>query len=494
MEHLENIAAEVSMDRLIRPVIGLLLVGLLATVLAAADIELTSVVYPEKKTVNILFKGTDRAPAAELKAKVRSQAGQAAIELAYKKLEPAVLFGGDITTHVVWAVTPTGEAENLGEVATLGPNGTNRYATAKKDFALLVTAEPYVSVLEPSDIILFISTAPKPKDAKSRTFPFSGLRDKSKLFTCERQSVRGMAYTGNTPVALLQARKAVELAERFRADQVLPDAVKSAKNALAQATTLLTEKGAGNKSGQDSARRSVEFATQALKEHFRIEAEKDAAALEAKRQAEKAALEQQAAAADAARQQTEASLQQSEAARRQSEEARRQAEEARRQAEASIAQSKKELAKLDQERARLKAERDALASRLSGALAQVSATTETARGYVVSLSDITFDTGKASLKLDAKYSLAKLAGILTLLSDLTLNIEGHTDATGSAETNQKLSAARALAVLTFLKEMGVPEARMTARGFGPDQPIAPNDTAEGRARNRRVEIILPKTQ
>jgi len=83
---------------------------------------------------------------------------------------------------------------------------------------------------------------------------------------------------------------------------------------------------------------------------------------------------------------------------------------------------------------------------------------------------------------------------LTLLSDLTLNIEGHTDATGSAEINQKLSAARAQAVLTFLKEMGVPEARMTAKGFGPDQPIAPNDTAEGRARNRRVEIILPKTQ
>jgi outer membrane protein OmpA-like peptidoglycan-associated protein len=124
----------------------------------------------------------------------------------------------------------------------------------------------------------------------------------------------------------------------------------------------------------------------------------------------------------------------------------------------------------------------------------VSATTETARGYVVSLSDITFDTGKATLKTDAKYSLAKLAGILTLLQEMTLSVEGHTDSTGSAETNQKLSAARANSVMTFLKEMGVAETRMTAKGFGPDQPVAPNDTAEGRARNRRVEIILPKTQ
>jgi len=296
-----------------------------------------------------------------------------------------------------------------------------------------------------------------------------------------------MSYSNTTPVTLLQAQKAVELAERFKTDLVLPEAVKSAKSALAQATNLLTEKGAGNKAGQDSARRAVEFASQALKEHFRIVEEKAAAALEAKRQAEKAALAQQATDADTARRKTEVSLQQSETARKQ-------AEEAQRRAEASIAESKRELAKLDQERARLKAERDALANRLSGALAMVSATTETARGYVVSLSDITFDTGKATLKTDAKYSLAKLAGILTLLQEMTLSVEGHTDSTGSAETNQKLSAARANSVMTFLKEMGVAETRMTAKGFGPDQPVAPNDTAEGRARNRRVEIILPKTQ
>ncbi len=477
-----------------RSVYGLLVLGLFTASFYAADVQLTTTVYPEKREVKVPFQATDRAPVAEVKAKVKGAAGQITVEMEYKNLVPAILFGGDITTYVVWAITPAGEVENLGQVATSDKNGSSRFATAKKDFALVITAEPLAPVSNPSDILIFYSGAPAPKDAKSRTFAFAGLVDKSELFNCKNKSIRGMSYSNTTPVTLLQAQKAVELAERFKTDLVLPEAVKSAKSALAQATNLLTEKGAGNKAGQDSARRAVEFASQALKEHFRIVEEKAAAALEAKRRAEKTALEQQAAAADAARQQTEASLQQSEAARRQSEEARRQAEEARRQAEASIAQSKNELAKLDQERARLKTERDALANRLSGALAQVSATTETARGYVVSLSDITFDTGKATLKLDAKYSLAKLAGILTLLSDLTLSIEGHTDSTGSAETNQKLSAARALAVLTFLKEMGVPEARMTARGFGPDQPIAPNDTAEGRARNRRVEIILPKTQ
>ncbi len=482
------------MKRPVPYLIGLWLIGLFVATLGAADVELTTTVYPEKKEVKVPFKATDRAPIAEVKAKARGESGQIVIELTFKKLEPAILFGGDITTYVVWAVSPAGEVENLGQVASSDRDGNGKFSTSKKDFAVIITAEPLAPVSQPSDILVFQAGAPDPKDAKSRTFSFSGLTDKSALFACQNRSIRGMTYSQKTPVVLLQAQKALELAERFKADLALPDAMKSAKSALAQATNLLTEKGAGNKSGQDSARRAVEFASQALKEHFRIVEEKAAAALEAKRQAEKAALEQQAADADTARQKTEVSLQQSEAARRQSEEARRQAEEARRQAELSIAESKRELAKLDQERARLKAERDALANRLSGALAMVSATTETARGYVVSLSDITFDTGKATLKTDAKYSLAKLAGILTLLQEMTLSVEGHTDSTGSAETNQKLSAARANSVMTFLKEMGVAETRMTAKGFGPDQPVAPNDTAEGRARNRRVEIILPKTQ
>ncbi|HOB52023.1 MAG TPA: OmpA family protein [Acidobacteriota bacterium] len=470
-----------------RSVFGLLMLGLFTASFYAADVQLTTTVYPEKREVKVPFQATDRAPVAEVKAKVKGAAGQITVEMEYKNLVPAILFGGDITTYVVWAITPAGEVENLGQVATSDKNGSSRFATAKKDFALVITAEPLAPVSNPSDILIFYSGAPAPKDAKSRTFAFAGLVDKSELFTCKNKSIRGMSYSNTTPVTLLQAQKAVELAERFKTDLVLPEAVKSAKSALAQATNLLTEKGAGNKAGQDSARRAVEFASQALKEHFRIVEEKAAAALEAKRQAEKAALTQQATDADTARRKTEVSLQQSETARKQ-------AEEAQRRAEASIAESKRELAKLDQERARLKAERDALANRLSGALAMVSATTETARGYVVSLSDITFDTGKATLKTDAKYSLAKLAGILTLLQEMTLSVEGHTDSTGSAETNQKLSAARANSVMTFLKEMGVAETRMTAKGFGPDQPVAPNDTAEGRARNRRVEIILPKTQ
>lgn len=470
-----------------RSVFGLLVLGLFTASFYAADVQLTTTVYPEKREVKVPFQATDRAPVAEVKAKVKGAAGQITVEMEYKNLVPAILFGGDITTYVVWAITPAGEVENLGQVATSDKNGSSRFATAKKDFALVITAEPLAPVSNPSDILIFYSGAPAPKDAKSRTFAFAGLVDKSELFTCKNKSIRGMSYSNTTPVTLLQAQKAVELAERFKTDLVLPEAVKSAKSALAQATNLLTEKGAGNKAGQDSARRAVEFASQALKEHFRIVEEKAAAALEAKRQAEKAALAQQATDADTARRKTEVSLQQSETARKQ-------AEEAQRRAEASIAESKRELAKLDQERAKLKAERDALANRLSGALAMVSATTETARGYVVSLSDITFDTGKATLKTDAKYSLAKLAGILTLLQEMTLSVEGHTDSTGSAETNQKLSAARANSVMTFLKEMGVAETRMTAKGFGPDQPVAPNDTAEGRARNRRVEIILPKTQ
>ena len=116
---------------------------------------------------------------------------------------------------------------------------------------------------------------------------------------------------------------------------------------------------------------------------------------------------------------------------------------------------------------------------------------KTDRGYVVSLSGTAFPSGKSTLTTDAKYVLAKLSGMLLAHPESKMAVEGHTDSTGSEKLNLKLSLARAEAVKTFLTEMGVPDSRMKgAKGFGPEKPVAPNDTAEGRAKNRRVEIVL----
>jgi outer membrane protein OmpA-like peptidoglycan-associated protein len=118
---------------------------------------------------------------------------------------------------------------------------------------------------------------------------------------------------------------------------------------------------------------------------------------------------------------------------------------------------------------------------------------QTGRGYVVSLSGVAFDSGKSNLTTEAKYVLAKLSGMLLAFPEMELAVEGFTDSTGAEDFNLELSLARAQSVTGFLTEMGVAPTKMTAEGFGPARPVSPNDTPEGRARNRRVEIVLADT-
>jgi outer membrane protein OmpA-like peptidoglycan-associated protein len=146
--------------------------------------------------------------------------------------------------------------------------------------------------------------------------------------------------------------------------------------------------------------------------------------------------------------------------------------------------------KASAEREAIKKERDELAGMLKGALSSVADTTETARGVIVSLSGILFDVGKATLKPASQLTVAKLAGILTVFTNMNLSIEGYTDSTGTAELNMRLSADRARSVFEFLMGQGISNSRMRYQGFGPDNPVAPNDTETNRVRNRRVEVVL----
>jgi outer membrane protein OmpA-like peptidoglycan-associated protein len=106
------------------------------------------------------------------------------------------------------------------------------------------------------------------------------------------------------------------------------------------------------------------------------------------------------------------------------------------------------------------------------------------------MSDVLFDTGSSTLKPGAREKLAKISGILLAHKGLTLQIEGHTDSVGSDDFNQQLSERRSDSVRDFLAEEGVATSAMSARGFGKTQPVSSNDTAEGRQRNRRVELVV----
>ena len=181
--------------------------------------------------------------------------------------------------------------------------------------------------------------------------------------------------------------------------------------------------------------------------------------------------EAEQAAAEAARQKAEA------------DKARQAALEQQRLAEVETENARQAAAKAEGEKAQLRAQ-------LLDQLNSILQTRDSARGLIVNMSDVLFDTGSSTLKPGAREKLAKISGILLAHPGLTLQIEGHTDSVGGDDFNQQLSERRSDSVRDFLAEEGVPGSTMTARGFGKTQPVATNDTAEGRQRNRRVELVV----
>ena len=283
-----------------------------------------------------------------------------------------------------------------------------------------------------------------------------------------------------------------------------------ADDALVEANDL-ARKSSRSRKLVDAARRSVAMSNEALNIALRrkegIEIEKQIAA----RRAEMEALIQRAADAESSARQSEeavaASRAEAERLRVEQEQMTLQAESLReetrtleagmvalRQEKVSLEEQsallQQEKAELEAASARLQQEKAELSDRLSGALSHVAETRNSARGYVVNLPDILFDVNEATLKTEARLAIAKLAGILLVIPDLKVVIEGHTDSTGSEEYNLELSRRRALSVLEFLSGEGVEPARLNSEGFGMSRPIADNATREGRSQNRRVEIVI----
>ena len=571
------------MIRLMRNPLILLSTLCLAAASLRADVQLSAVQFPERSSVKLQLIPTNRVSPAEAEASVKFKEGQARIEVEHERLPAAILFGGDVTSYVVWAVARDGNAENLGELISNGTKGTSEYRSGQKEFALLITAEPYPMVLAPSDLVVFTSAAPPAKKARSTPISLSTLAPGARR---TNEQIGSMSYRGADPLDLVQAQHVLAQAQQMSADRYNPDAVRDAKIALAQATNLFA---AGKtREGIDYARRSLSLSSTAIRDTQKRLAEQAAADAAARRAAQLQSLEQQrtsaqeqaataqAQALDAreqamtAREQLSRSQQQLSDARMQAsaaqeqlmglqqraqqaqqdaaaaqeraaaaglsaeaaETARREAEESRRRAEALAEQAQTARAEAERtssaaeaaasalesqkrqletrvgeteaekrqletrvgqteaENARLRKEREDLTAQVRTALSSVAQITQTARGVVVNLPDILFDTNKATLKQNAQVAMGKLAGIVSVFPNINLRIEGHTDSTGTDAINDRLSRERAASVMAFLKAQGVAAARLSAEGYGSKIPVADNGTVEGRARNRRVEIIL----
>ncbi len=463
------------------------------------------------------FRGTSFMPDASGEAKVDSKAGRFEIDAAFKDVRNADYYGPEYLTYVLWAVTPEGRPVNLGEVVPNDKHEVRIHVTVNlQAFGMIVTAEPYFAVTRPSNLTVLENEVRR--DTKGWEQPVSARYDATEKgeYTVDLSSNQLPASNlsreeaRRVPLTLLEARNAVAIAEATGAQQYAPEALARAQDFLNRGEEYLQRKQSSSAIGTvaRSATQAAEDArilTIRRKADEKVAAERNAAE-ERAQQAQQQAIIEQGRAQDAREQTLEAqqAAQQAQQERQAAEQAKAEALQAQQQAEAAReaalqqqqalaaqAQSAEAQAQSAEQRAQAaEQEKEQMRRRLLAQLNEVLQTRDSARGLIVNMSDVLFDVNQSTLKPGAKVRLAKVAGIIQAYPDLKLQIEGYTDSTGTAEHNQRLSEQRAAAVRDFLITQGVSLNNVTAQGFGPENPVASNSTAQGRQMNRRVDLVV----
>jgi outer membrane protein OmpA-like peptidoglycan-associated protein len=476
------------------------------------------------------FAGTDFMPSANGVAEVNSKRGSITIEAEFGDLQKPTTFGNEYLTYVLWAISPEGRAVNLGEVLVGGNHRSKLNVTTDlQAFALIVTAEPYYAVRQPSNAVILENVVRE--DTKGTTEAVN-----AKYELMERGGYLPTGYkfdpvvlNAKLPLEFFEARNALRIAQSEGAEQYAPDSYQHAVRLMNQADSDAINKHVERKpliaisreavqtaedaraiavkkmddvrlsierrDSADAQARTQDRADEAMRQKDR--AESDAArAQAAKAQAESDTLHAQAANAqaqsDAARARNDAADAQAATARAQSDMATSQASSAN---ALSAAQADADQSRLAAQQAQLNAQqadtdKAAMRAKLSEQLNSILQTRDSARGLIVSMSDVLFDTGKYSLKPGAREKLAKVAGILLAYPGLNIEVGGYTDNVGGDAMNQTLSENRAGSVRDYLVQEGVASNSVSATGFGNTLPVSSNDSSAGRQQNRRVELLV----
>lgn len=444
------------------------------------------------------FRGTPLLPLSRGEAKVESKQGYIEIEVEFDNLQPATKFGPEYLTYVMWAITPEGRATNLGEVLLNGTKSKLNVTTELQAFGLVVTAEPYFAVTQPSDVVVMENMVRKDTVGKIEEVDakFELLKRGQYTLNVESSAVRPMAIDPRIPLELYEARNAVQIARWAGAQRYAAETFSKAESQLKQAEDYQARR-AGKKPVSMTAREAAQTAEDSRiialqrREEERLANERRAAAEREARAKEEAETEGRRRAQAEAEQRAEADRRARAETERAAEAERRAAAEAERgraQAEAEKARLTAEQAQRDRQAA--EREKQELRARLVQQLNMILETRDSARGLIVNMSDVLFDTGRYTLRPAAREKLARIAGVVLPHSGLRLEAEGHTDSVGSEEFNQQLSEKRAAAVRDYLVMQGVPLQNIAARGLGKTMPLVSNDTSAGRQRNRRVELII----
>jgi outer membrane protein OmpA-like peptidoglycan-associated protein len=345
-----------------------------------------------------------------------------------------------------------------------------------------VTAEPYFAVSQPSDVVVLKNVfTDMTQGVLEQVNVHYQLLPRGLYAPTEGAHANPMPVTDreHVPLALFEAYNAQRIADQIGANKYAPDIMQEVQTDLQNAQAIQDGKHRDVKMEFTDAREAVERAEDARITTLRKQQEErdrqtQEAKLQAQQQAQQAQLQAQEAQAAADR--SAAQTAEADAAR-----ARAEAEAADERAKAAEAQRQAQQSQQSAADAREK---------LRTQLNSVLETTETARGLIVHMGDVLFDTNKYTLKPNAQVSLAKVATILTLYPNLRVQVEGYTDSTGAPAYNQTLSENRADSVQNFLVQNGVPQGNVSAQGFGATNFVADNGTASGRQQNRRVNLVV----
>jgi outer membrane protein OmpA-like peptidoglycan-associated protein len=472
-------------------------------------------------TTKVDFQGTDLLQRASGEARVEGKKTNFQIEVKFQGLEDATKFGLEYLTYVLWAVSPEGRPVNLGEVTLDHGNAHIKAATDLQTFGMVVTAEPYFAVTQPGNMVV-MESAPtlgggtenieaKYELVTRGTYSSTNTHIQDAIFGIDRK----------TPLELFEARNALRIAHIAAGDKYATSILTKASQQLMHAEEIYRQK--QNKASVEAAAKEAtetaeEARMMAVKQKAEDEAQAEAKAREAKARADADAEARRRAEAETARAQAEQARAQAEKAKAEAERMKQEAQAAAQQAAAAaqdaarqkeeaekakadaIAQQQVLAAETDKARAaaaqseslRQQAEKEKLElrARLLQQLNTILATRDSARGLIANMSDVLFRSGSFELLPGARERLAKVSGIVLAYPTLHLEVEGHTDSVGTDEYNLSLSERRAEAVREYFLQQGISSASVTSRGFGKTEPIATNDTPEGRQQNRRVELVL----
>ena len=473
-------------------------------------------------TTKVDFRGTDLLQRASGEAKVEGKKTNFEIDAKFQGLEDATKFGLEFLTYVAWAVSPQGRPVNLGELS-LDHNG-NAHVKAYTDlqtFGMIVTAEPYFAVTQPGNMVVMESAPVNGGGGEviDARYELVTRGTYSSTNTHIQDAIFGI--DSKTPLELFEARNAVRIAHIAAADKYAASILSKAGQQLLHAEEIYRQqqnKAAIEAAAKEATETAEEARLMAVKQKAEDEAQAAAAAREAKARADADAEAKRRADAETARAQAEQARAQAEQARAQAEQAKaeaekmkqealaaaqeagRQKEEAEKAKAEAVAQQQILSAETDKARAaaaqsdslRQQAEKEKqdLRARLLQQLNSILATRDSARGLVANMSDVLFRSGSFELLPGARERLAKVSGIVLAYPSLHVAVEGHTDSVGSDQYNQDLSEHRAQSVRDYFVQQGIPASAIEARGFGKSEPLASNDTAEGRQQNRRVELVV----